>query len=229
MKNNKKIMALVVAGILSGPVMANEESADNSQTKKSSVSVIDVNKVKRDSIRHDQLSTEVALLKLELERAQLTQQIAESNAAVQELSNQSASEEEKDKLRAEFQALQDEKEKLIEGLQARIKQLETNKVVEEKKELELDPLDKVFVVGVRGVGNNLTAQFYIDNDIVRARKGQMIGNNIFVENITVNGALIRSETASKFSAVTTIDQAYHKSKKLPQLNQEKFEKENKRR
>ena len=65
MKNNKTIMAIVVAGLFALPAMAQEQT-----------SLINIEQVKRDAVRHDQLSTEVALLKMELERAQLTQQIA---------------------------------------------------------------------------------------------------------------------------------------------------------
>lgn len=225
MKNNKKLLALVVAGMLTGPVMASEE-VEASKEIKQSVSLIDVKQVKKDAIKHDQLSTQVSLLKLELERAQLQQQIAESNAAVESLHNQSNADSEKEALQLEFQAAQDEKEQVIQGLQEKIRQLETKKIVKEKEELKLDPLEKVFVTSIRGMGNNLTGQFYVDNNIVRARKGDTLTKDIFVENITANGALVRTKTETKFLPVTTIDQAFHKSQKVPLLNQEKYEKNN---
>lgn len=215
MKNNKKIIALVVAGLFALPAMAQEQT-----------SLINVEQVKRDAVKHDKLSTEVELLKLELERAQLTQQIAESNSAVASLSNEAQLENQTSDLRNEFQELQDEKEKVIKGLQERIKQIETKKVVEKQEELKLDPLEKVFVTSIRGIGNNLTAQFYVDNDIMHRRKGEMLSEGIFVENITGNGALVKTKTRTKFLPVTTIEQAHYKVKKVPVMNQQKYDKNN---
>lgn len=213
MKNSKIVIALVAASVLSLPALA-----------QTSNSLIDVNKVKRDAVKHDQLSTDVSLLKLELERAQLNQQIAEANSAISSLSSEAVLESQTADLKAEFQSLQDEKEKVIHGLQERIRQLESKKVIEAKKEIELKPLEKVFVTSIRGIGNNLTAQFYVDNDVMYRRKGETLNGEVFVENITSNGALLRTSKESKFLPVTTLEQAYHKVKKIPMMNQEKFDK-----
>jgi hypothetical protein len=215
MKNNKIIMAIVVAGLFTLPAMAKEQT-----------SLINVEKVKRDAVKHDELSIEVALLKLELERAQLNQQIAESNSVVSSLSNESKLELKADEIRAGFEETQNEQEKVIKGLQKKIRQLNTNKIVEKQAELKLDPLEKIFVTSIRGIGNNLTAQFYVDNDLMHRRKGDMLSEGVFVENITGNGALIKTKTSSKFLPVTTVEQAHYKVKKVPIMNQKKFHNNN---
>ena len=210
MKNNKNLIALVVAGVIALPAMAQEQ-----------VSVVDTAKVKRDAQMHSELSTEVSLLQLQLKRATLQQQIAESQAAVKALNESNAESEEIKKVKELYEEEIAAKDEALKKLQNENVKLTSQKVVEKQKAEAVDPIDTVFVTSVRGIGNNLTAQFYVNNDIVYRRKGDVVVDGIFVENVTTNGALIRTETKSKFLPVTTIEQAHFKVKKEPAMKAEK--------
>lgn len=212
MKNNKLLIALVVAGVFSYPTMAEEtktvvkEETAISQVDRT-VSAKEFNKV------HEQ----VEMLKLMLQKNQLEQQISETQFAATELQNKSTESEDIKKLKAEYQAKIEGLEKTVQNLKD--KNLLSESVKTKKKEIEIsaNPLEQIFVTQVRGIGNNLTGRFYVNNDVAYRRKGELLVDNIYVENITVNGALVRYKDKTKFLTVTTIDQAYFKVKTQPSM------------
>lgn len=199
MKNNMKLIALAMAGLMSIPALAQESE----QT-----SLIDTAKVKRDAQMHSELSTEVSLLQLQLKRATLQQQIAESQAAVKSLNETSEESEEIKKVKELYEEELNAKDEEIKKLQEEKKALSTRKTGERKKTEKHASLDSIYLTSIKGLGNNLTAQFYINNNIVRSKKGGMIAEGVVVEDISPNGVLLRSNKTTKTLSVTTIEQAH---------------------
>lgn len=147
--------------------------------------------------------------KLRMREAEINEQIAELNAKQQKRGLDAAVQEKQE-------AWDTEKTDLVTNFEDEIKSLKDSNKFLRKQLTEKDEIDgllkgKIFVTQVSGIGHNLKARVYYDNNISTRRVGDEVIAGAIVSRIEPSGMYVMYKGEKQFIPITTTAHAHFKS------------------
>ncbi len=162
--------------------------------------------------RAAQLSTAqhaLELAKLEMLQVETQNQIAEMRAQQNRATVESMLSEKESQWKSQAAQMAQDYETRIASLEANIRDLTTAK--QDSAEQVRLLKEEMYVTQVYGIGQNMSATIYHDNNIVKRRVGEEVIDGVFIKSIDPNGVLFTFSGTTQYVAITTSEHAHYKT------------------
>lgn len=215
MKTKMSVLFLALACTISASAFASDDllmpDAKTEVKAEAPATIIDPNKSLKYSMDYADKQNDLNLLQIDLKALQVKSQI--------DLIEKDKKKELENKLlEAERKKWEQERVSLIEKHQEELKskdqmlsKIKTQKNNDKKVEKKLSIKDRVFVTRIAGIGQNVSARIYVDNNVRTVKAGDLVIEGVKVKEINLHSVTFDINGSDQLVPITTADKAYYKT------------------
>ncbi len=187
------------------------EQPKQNDGKSDAATVINPEKSLKYSMDYAEKQNDLNLLQIDLKALQVKSQIELIEKEKRKELEQNALAVEKQKWEKEKSELILSHKKEIEEKEKTIAQISAKKASAKKAEEKLSVDDRIYVTRISGIGQNMSARVYIDNNIRTAKVGDVLLDGVSVTKLSLDGMILDVKGKRKVIPITTADKAYFKT------------------
>jgi hypothetical protein len=215
MKIKVSLLFLALASAISASAVASDEmllpEAKTEVKAEASATIIDPSKSLKYSMDYADKQNDLNLLQIDLKALQVKSQIELiEKDKKKELENKLLDVERKKWEQERISLIEKHQEELKSKDQA-LSKIKTQKLGDKKVAKKLSIKDRVFVTRIAGIGQNLSARIYVDNNVRTVKTGDLVIEGVKVKEISLHSVIFDINGTDKMVPITTADKAYYKT------------------